>query len=547
MHRFSSRSSFDPNFVLKSLVEGLDFHDFINDKFGYAKLNRRMKIIDTNRLVRAASESIDKDIQHYWIATLYTLLMSDKERKSKAAYFTPPYLCKYLLSTIEHYGVDLTTAKVLDPAAGGAAFLSSTAVRMKELGCNNENILERIRGMEIDHGLADLARCLIADRLNFKKNRGVVKVCDSLVVKPKGEFDLVLANPPYGRVLKPSKRMLHFFKPVINRTHVNLYVLFMYLSVLHLRNEGIAGFIVPLSFIGGPAFASLRHWLFSNTTILRLDVISGRSGVFHDVIQDTCILILKKSADIKHNKEKIESGIVFGNGFRQDNGFLQIDENSSAPWKLPSATFSDYKKNSELTSILADYGYTTRTGFFVWNREKQRLKKSIKPIRQKNVSFYPLIWAKNIRSGKIISPMCRDGSGINFVSFKKESSGILKKPCLVIQRTSNTKQVRRLVVGRVTTALIKKWGGVVTENHTIIIEANSEKPLISLTQMCQLLGTQEVDSEFRRMCGTATISTVALRDLKLPDTQVLLNFLRRGYTMEDAVKYACEVKGATND
>lgn len=546
MQKFSAASNFDSNTALKGLVGGLNFHDFVSSKFGKKRLKQRLKVFDTAKLVQVASETIDKDFQHYWIATLYTLLMSEKERKSKAAYFTPPYLCKYLLSTVEHFGADLRVAKVLDPAAGGAAFLSSTAVRMKELGCSNENILERINGMEIDPGLADLARCLIADRLNNKKRRNVIKVCDSLSVMPKGKFDLVLANPPYGRVFRPTKKILQIFSPVINRTHVNLYVLFIYLSVRHLKREGIAGFIIPLSFIGGPAFAALRNWLFDNTTILRLDVISGRTGVFHDVIQDACILVLKNNPNIIHNKRKIESGVVLANGVRQNHGYLHIDENSSMPWKLPTLTFSNKKTDLVLNSILADFGYTTRTGFFVWNREKNRLGKTQNSLKRKTLSFYPLVWAKNVRAGKAISPKSRDGKGIDLVSFKKESSGIIRKPCLVLQRTSNTKQVRRLIVGKVTAAVIKKWGGVVTENHTIIVEPNCEKPLISLTQMCQLLGTEEVDREFRRICGTATISTVALRDLKLPDAKLLKSYLKRGYKMEKAVKLVCGAESAAD-
>jgi adenine-specific DNA-methyltransferase len=539
MQKHQIPSDFDSHSALKGLVGGLNFHSFVSSKFGKARLKKRMQVFDTAKLVRAAVETIDKDIQHYWIATLYTLLMSEKERKSKAAYFTPPYLCRYLLSAVEHFGADLASAKVLDPAAGGAAFLSSTAVRMKELGCTNEDILKRIRGMEIDAGLADLARSLIADRLQIKKSRKIVKVCDSLFVKPRSSFDLVLVNPPYGRIFKPNKNLLQTFNVVINRTHVNLYVLFMYLSILHLKVGGIGGFIVPLSFIGGPAFAPLRSWLFTNTTILRLDVIKGRTGVFHDVIQDACVLVVRRSADMSHNQRKIESGIVLANGTRQSFGVLQIDENYSMPWKLPALSFSNRNTNSNLDSTLSDYGYTTRTGFFVWNRERHRVRKSNKPLKGIKISFYPLVWAKNIRAGKVITPSAKDNNGIDFVLFKKESSGIVREPCLVLQRTSNTKQSRRLVVGRITSSLIEKWGGVVTENHTIIVETNCEKPRISLSQMCELLGTEEVDREFRRMCGTATISTVALRELRLPNVKLVEDLLSRGYSVEEAVKRSC--------
>lgn len=217
---------------------------------GSVSENKRLSyVIDLLKNAKLLNQNEDLDELHYQAATIYTLLMSKSERRKKAAYFTPPVLSKYLISTVESYGVNLKNASVLDPAAGGAAFLSCVAYRMSELGCNPKSIIKRLSGIEIDSGLAKLAEHIVFDRLNYKDKR-FIKINNSLHIKPKSNFSLVLANPPYGRILKPSKSIISNFREVIDPTHVNLYVLFIFISVLHARIGGLIGLIVPLSFIG---------------------------------------------------------------------------------------------------------------------------------------------------------------------------------------------------------------------------------------------------------------------------------------------------------
>lgn len=523
---------------------------FFNDLGGAidSKVVRRIKPI--NKRLEYVAELLNDarvnssnfkniDDVHYRIASIYTLLMSEKERKEKAAFFTPPVLTKYLIETVEYYGANFKSGKVLDPAAGGAAFLSSAAVKMKELGCENSDIVERLYGLEIDEGLAKLAQLIVADRLGVDRIKKIVNICDSMQVKPNGKYDIVLANPPYGRILSPKKEILDIFAQVIDPTHVNLYVLFVFLSVMHCAPKGVIGLVIPLSFIGGPAFGLLRSWLLKNTNILRLDVIDGRTGVFLNVKQDTCVLILQRRELGSEPNHKFDSGMVLADGSRKKIGHILVDTDLSKPWRLPIGTFSSSKTKVKLTATLEDYGYTTKTGYFVWNREKQRVRQQAKLPREKGLKFYPLIWAKNIFQEKSVVPASKDNLAIDFVAFTKDSSAIIYNPCLVLQRTSNTKQARRLVVGKISRKTIKKWGGIVSENHTILIIPNG-KPVLNVSLMCELLASEEVDIEYRRMSGAVNVSTVALRDLKLPAPEIILSYLRGGLEMKEAVKLAFE-------
>ena len=159
-------------------------------------------------------------------------------------------------------------------------------------------------------------------------------------------------------------------------------------------------------------------------------------------------------------------------------------------------------------ATLADYGVTARAGYFVWNRERTRLVPKL-GLRQ----GYPLIWAKNVRSGEFCRPSGKKGTKIDFVTFADDSPAVIRSSAAVMQRTTNDKQPRRLIAAMVDPDVVARWGGFVTENHTIVL--TSEDP-DCLTLAVSLLNTSAVDQRYRRVSGTAAVSVTLLRQLDLP-------------------------------
>jgi adenine-specific DNA-methyltransferase len=98
------------------------------------------------------------DERHYWIGTLYTLLLPPKTRRDQATYFTPPHLAEAIINLAIEAGFDIEGHRALDPAAGGAAFLSTLAARKLALGVPAANAARGLRGIEIDAGLAEISR-----------------------------------------------------------------------------------------------------------------------------------------------------------------------------------------------------------------------------------------------------------------------------------------------------------------------------------------------------------------------------------------------------
>src|SRR5690606_31513640 len=105
----------------------------------------------------------------------------------------------------------------------------------------------------------------------------------------------------------------------------------------------------------------------------------------------------------------------------------------------------------------------------------------------------------------------------DFVTFAEDSAAVIRSSAAVMQRTTNDKQPRRLVVAMVDPAVVARWGGFVTENHTIVL--TSEDPE-QLALAVALLNTSAVDQRYRRVSGTAAVSVTLLRQLDLPSPEV---------------------------
>lgn len=478
------------------------------------------------RELAAALGALDTDACHYWIGTFYTLLLSAADRRSQAAYFTPPHLARGVIGLAQKEGFDLRTHTVVDPAAGGAAFLSMVAGHMRAARSTGANIAKRLAGMEIDSGLARLAERLIAERLSIEVRTGeIVKHRDSLTIRSPQQFDLVIANPPYGRVLDaPSSR---HWAQVCHAGHINKFALFAELCFRLAKPGGLVALVLPSSFVAGPLYDKLRGHIRRNGEVLTLASVTDREDVFLDVQQDITVLLVRAGAE-----HSIARQVTFGefSGRRpfkvRSTGCLP--EHAGAAWGVPTSAAGQAVGGA----VLADYGADVRAGYFVWNREQHRMRP-----RSYSGRDVPLIWAENIRAGALCKPLSRDRDGVDYVNFKEGASErpVVRKNAVVIQRTTNSSQPRRLIAARVSPSVVKEFGGFVSENHTIVLTARNDK---ALNALCLLLNSRAADARYRRLSGTASVSVKLLRSLDLPRPEVLYQALERFDDPEAAVEHA---------
>lgn len=480
---------------------------------------------------RAFFAGLPEDEKHYWISSLYALLMPAARRRRLAAYFTPPHLAQYAIDLLTAAGIQPGKDRILDPASGGAAFLVPLAARIagraRQRDASAEKILLAIEstlaGVEIEPDLAKLSKALLADLL-WKEIRSAgrrpnvaIKQADTLrLPAPDILYDAVIGNPPYGRVFRPTKAILKAFAPVITDGYVNLYVLFLEQALRLVKPGGVICLIIPISFVGGPYFSSLRKRILETAHVLSLDPIDKRSDLFLDVLYDVCVLVLRKKGLSARTPVATSSLLMI----RQPNqllGNLDLPEQPTGRmWALPDDKQKDGLFRAGLET-LRDYGYVAKTGYFVWNREQHRYRVGKKP-RSNEV---PLFWAHNIKPGTRCKPYDGEPGAerIGFVKMKADSTAIIHTDAIILQRTSNKRQSRRLIAAVVRQSALPGERGFVGENHTIIIIPDpAKKQKIPIAMLCRLLNTAAVDARFRRMSGSVSVSTKALNQLPLPTT-----------------------------
>lgn len=495
--------------------------------------------------VRTFFSGLPDDERHYWIASLYALLMPKARRRRLAAYFTPPHLARHAIDVLIEAGIKPGQHRILDPASGGAAFLVPLAARIAAQGRRHgsraktilQSINDTLHGVEIDAGLAKLSQALLADLLDAEIETSGVKL-DGLVDRantlglqhPELLYDAIIGNPPYGRILQPSGSLRKRYHPVISDGYVNLYALFVELALQWVRPGGIICLIIPMSFVGGPYFAALRKRILEKASVLRLDLIDKRSDVFLDVLYDLCVIVLRRN-DGHVRPAAAKTSLLLIDEPNRYLGSLELPARPSGHvWALPDNGKGAALFQQGLTT-LQDYGYQAKTGYFVWNREQHRYRVGRKP-RSTEV---PLFWAHNVRANGKTRPQDGDEGDIGFAKIPKSSSAIIHSDAIILQRTSNRRQKRRLIGAMVRQADVIGGRGFVTENHTIVIVPDpAKRQQLPLRTVCRLLNTMAVDDRFRRMSGSVSVSTKALRDLPLPTAADVRRFFNKRERSDDA-------------
>ncbi|MCY3816654.1 MAG: Eco57I restriction-modification methylase domain-containing protein [Gammaproteobacteria bacterium] len=486
----------------------------------------------------------------YRIGVLYTGLMPDERRARLGAHYTPQALCQRLLDMAEEAGVKWDTARVLDPACGGGAFLSPIALRMAASLKNQPadtvltRIEQRLRGYEIDPFAAWMSKVFLdvsLAELCLKAGRplkSVVQVCDALEQEPETKkFDLIIGNPPYGRItLSPNLRQ-KFQRSLFG--HANLYGVFADQALRLTRSSGVIAYVTPTSFLSGEYFKALRVMLGWEAPPVSIDFIAERKGVFADVLQETLLATYqrdrKPGAANVHFLTQDRHGSVKITGA----GSFNLPEELDRPWLIPRSDRQSelVDRVSRLPYRLADYGYTVSTGPLVWNRHKASLRD------EPGEGRYPLLWAESVRSNGVFEFRAQKRNHKPyFEPGKKEHWVVTDHPCVLLQRTTAKEQCRRLIAAELPEKFIRTHGAVVVENHLNMIKPLNGTPKVSTAALAALLNSDVVDQVFRCINGSVAVSAYELQALPLPspndvkDIEELIERRARREAVEQAVE-----------
>ena len=470
----------------------------------------------------------------YLIGVLYTGMMPDGVRSRLGAYYTPPALCERLLDMAEEAGVDWCSARVLDPACGGGAFLAPVALRMAaslaHLGADAalESIQRRLTGFErdpfaawmsqvfLDAALGDLC-CETGQRL-----QPVVRVCDSLEALPEDEgVDLVVGNPPYGRITLSPQLREKYRRSLFG--HANLYGLFTDLALRFTRTGGAIAFVTPTSFLAGEYFKALRDLLSREAPPAAIDFIGKRKGVFADVLQEALLAVYRRGGKSRAGKIHFISTGPDGSLESSSAGAFTLPEDPHQPWLMPRTKVQSalVHRVGGLPYRLADYGYTVSTGPLVWNRHKPSLRD------RSGKGCYPLIWAESVLPDGVFEFRARRRNHKPYFQPKPSERWVVTSfPCVLLQRTTAKEQHRRLIAAELPAAFIEEHGSVVVENHLNMIKPLNGAPRVTPAALAALLNSGVVDQVFRCISGSVAVSAYELEALPMPPPEAMQDIER---------------------
>ena len=477
--------------------------------------------------VGTAAAGLDVTDAGYMIGGLYTGMMPDRYRAQSGAYYTPPALCDRLLDMATEAGVDWRSARVLDPACGGGAFLSPVARRMA--GCLKDcsarialkNIQHRLNGFELDPFAAWMSLVFLDATLGDlcreagTRLQSVVRVCDGLGQTPEGEgFDLVVGNPPYGRITLSPRLREKFRRSLFG--HANLYGVFTDLALRFARPGGVIAYVTPASFLAGEYFKALRGLLGREAPPVGIDFIGERKGVFADVLQETLLAAYRRGGGPGPGEVRFISSGPDGAIETTTAGSFHLPENPDRPWLMPRTEMQSalVRQVEELPYRLADYGYTVSTGPLVWNRHKSSLRD--RPGRGR----YPLVWAESVRSGGVFEFRAKRRNHRPY--FEPEASEewvVTNFPCVLLQRTTAKEQSRRLIAAELPASFIEEHGAIVVENHLNMIKPLDGAPKVAPAALAALLNSDVADQVFRCINGSVAVSAYELEALPLPSPE----------------------------
>lgn len=459
------------------------------------------------------------------LSSLYTVLLSAHDRGVLGAFYTPPGLVGRLVALAEEAGVDWAKVRVLDPAAGGGAFLMPVAEKMLAALKTSEpravlgQIERRLKGLELDPHAAGFAQTAL-DQLLSPLSRAagrpaprVVEVADTLERAPQAEYDLVIGNPPYGRIRLTPEQRQRYARSLYG--HANLYGVFTDIALRWTKPKGVVAYLTPTSVLGGQYFAALRRLLAEDAPPEAIDFVHSRKGVFEDALQETMLAVFRKGAKpgaaqvhyVTLESER-EAAVI-------RNGTIALPATRDAPWLAPRSPDQSIlaAAASRMTARLSDWGYKVSTGRLVWNRFKDQL------CARGGRNRYPLIWAEAVSADGRFGFRAEKRNHLPWFEARGGDQWLLTRDsCVLVQRTTSKEQERRLIAAELPATFLKTHKAVVVENHLNMVRPVG-RPKVSPAVLATVLNSMVVDQVFRCISGSVAVSAFELEAVPLPTAE----------------------------
>ncbi|RHW41947.1 class I SAM-dependent methyltransferase [Neobacillus notoginsengisoli] len=221
-------------------------------------------------------------------------------QKLRGGYYTPEVIADFLCK----WSIQDDTKSVLEPSCGDGNFIESAILRFKELNIDNDQIKERITGIELIKEEAVKAQNK-ANQLGINKNSIVNSDFFQFVKKNKNrKYEVIIGNPPFIRYQNFPEEHRSIAMEMMREIGLkpnkltNIWVPFLVVSAELLNDHGKLAMVIPAELFQVKYAAETR--VFLSKFFDRITIITFKKLVFEDIQQEVVLLLCEK----KVNKDK---------------------------------------------------------------------------------------------------------------------------------------------------------------------------------------------------------------------------------------------------
>jgi DNA (cytosine-5)-methyltransferase 1 len=255
---------------------------------------------------------LKSNLKNFSYDTLSRIIeLANMERTKHAAYYTTKDVCFSLVEDLPSFDND-SDVTILEPSVGSGNFLPMIIEKYQH--CKSV----KIDVIDIDKNALEILKILIK-KIEIPRNTQINFIhSDFLTLDSESEYDVIIGNPPFGKVTNDKKLVKKYKTNKYNQKTNNLFAFFIEDSI---KRAKYISLIVPKSLLSTPEFNQTRE-LMSKYNIEKI-VDFGEKAF--DVKIETIGFVLKKTKVKSKNKVKIES---FGTGEKTslDQSYVTSDK-----------------------------------------------------------------------------------------------------------------------------------------------------------------------------------------------------------------------------
>lgn len=447
-----------------------------------------------------------------------------REKQKEISHFsTPNNVAEYMANRLVQRATDnIDNYKILDPGAGTGTLGIIVILKLIKRYPNASFCLI---AYENDHIIANLLYKnlqLLSDWLlersydfSFEVRTDDYILEDNELLqnsafKHEKNYDLIIANPPYKKVIKSSPYVETM--PFIVYGAPNKYSFFLAKSVIELKQNATMVYIVPRSWMSGKYFEKFRQFILKLGSITELHSFDNRNNIFgkSKVLQELVIIVFTKKQsniiDYYHHESIDNLGTDSKIRTTSDTVIVGPEKKVYSITKQEQLEVIDLFRSFK--TKLSDTGLKMHTGLTVCFRNKNNLRNS--PDKD-NV---PIFYSKNLSSYEVNL----NKEVEQYITI--ENSGLLQKNknYLFIKRFSTKEESRRIQLSFYNSDKFKKYSMISTDNKLNFVSSENEE---LLKGAFIIMASTKFDEYYRLLNGNTQVNSSEINEMFFPPKEFI--------------------------